>query len=117
MAKSSKNTKRHAGKACVMSEVNRMKTEFVSFATHELRTPLSNITEAVAQVVDGLHGEIGVEQKKILEIAHRNCMRMGNLISELVDMSRVRSGKIAFGNTFDQVNQQPDRKLDGGRSV
>lgn len=77
-------------------KVDRMKTDFVSIASHELRTPLSNIMEAVSQVVDGLYGEINEEQQMILGIAHRNCGRMGRLIHDLLDISRIESGQIVL---------------------
>ncbi|MEI6150271.1 MAG: PAS domain-containing sensor histidine kinase, partial [bacterium] len=76
--------------------VDRMKTEFVSIASHELRTPLGNIMESVSQVVDGLYGEISQEQKMVLGIAHRNCTRMARLIHDLLDISRIESGKIVL---------------------
>ncbi|MDA3925977.1 MAG: response regulator [Kiritimatiellae bacterium] len=84
-------------------KINSMKTEFVSVASHELRTPLSNITEAVSQVIDGLYGEVSQEQQAILGIAHRNCKRLGRLIRDLLDISRIESGKVVFNRIFVDV--------------
>jgi PAS domain S-box-containing protein len=75
-------------------EVDRMKTEFVSLVSHELRTPLTSIKGYVDLLLEGEVGELEPEQKEFLEIVGANSDRLVALIGDLLDISRIESGKI-----------------------
>ncbi|MBN2562452.1 MAG: PAS domain S-box protein [Phycisphaerae bacterium] len=90
-------------------EVDRMKSEFVSIASHELRTPLTNIQEAISQVMDGLYGEMPTEQRAVLGIAHRNCQRLGRIVSDFLDLSRIESGRLVIRKAALSVANAADR--------
>ncbi len=75
-------------------EVEQMKTDFVSIVSHELRTPLAAIKGAVDNLLDGIGGELGDVQKKCLAISQRNIDRLGRLINDMLDISRIEAGKI-----------------------
>jgi signal transduction histidine kinase len=81
-------------------EVDKMKTDFVSIVSHELRTPLAAIKGAVDNLLDGIGGELGNVQQECLLISKRNIDRLGRLINDLLDISRIEAGKI-------QLNKQP----------
>lgn len=75
-------------------EMDRLKTDFIAITSHELRTPLASIKEAVSLVLDGTVGEIGEQQKNFLRIAKRNIDRLANLVNNLLDLSKMESGKM-----------------------
>ena len=75
-------------------EVDRMKSEFVSLVSHELRTPLTSIKGYVDLLLDGDAGELTEEQQEYLSIIKNNADRLIALINDLLDVSRIESGKI-----------------------
>lgn len=75
-------------------EIDRMKTEFVSMVSHELRTPLTSIKGYVDLLRDGEVGELNAEQTAFLAIVASSSDRLVALINDLLDISRIESGKI-----------------------
>jgi PAS domain S-box-containing protein len=74
--------------------LDRMKSDFVATVSHELRTPLSAIKGFLELVVDGEAGPINQTQREFLDIAVRNSNRLGALINDLLDMSRIESDRL-----------------------
>jgi signal transduction histidine kinase len=77
-----------------LRKIDSMKSEFVSVASHELRTPLAAIKNAVQLMLSGKTGEINEHQKKFLSMAERNINRLTNILNDLLNLSRIESGKI-----------------------
>lgn len=76
--------------------VDRAKTEFVSIASHQLRTPLSTINWYLEMVIAGDFGELNSEQKEFIEEAYGASKRMGDLINALLNASRLDVGVVAI---------------------
>jgi PAS domain S-box-containing protein len=76
-------------------ELDRLKTNFVANVTHELRTPLIAIDKSIALLLTGEPGPVVPQQKQFLDIAERNLKRLANLINDLLDMSKLESGKMS----------------------
>jgi len=79
-----------------LRKIDEIKSEFVSVASHELRTPLSSIKNAVQLILKGKTGEINENQTKFLSMAERNINRLTNILNDLLDLSRIESGKISI---------------------
>ncbi|MGK9066868.1 CHASE domain-containing protein [Stutzerimonas chloritidismutans] len=76
--------------------IEQMKDEFVSTVSHELRTPLTSISGALGLVTGGAMGEVPPPMLQMLDIAHRNSLRLGHLINDLLDMEKIAAGKMTF---------------------
>ena len=76
--------------------VEQMKDEFVATVSHELRTPLTSISGALGLINGGALGEAPPAMRQMLDIAHRNSLRLGYLINDLLDMEKVAAGKMSF---------------------
>ena len=76
-----------------LKELDAMKTNFVAMISHDLRTPLTAIKGFLSLMLGGAAGEMTPQQKEYLEIIKNNSERLLNLINDLLDMSRIESGR------------------------
>lgn len=92
------------GKSCVAQivilhditrekSVERLKTEFVSIAAHQLRTPLSAVKWILRMFLDGDMGEISETQAQFLQKTYDSNERMINLVNDLLNVTRIEEGK------------------------
>jgi signal transduction histidine kinase/GGDEF domain-containing protein len=79
-----------------LRKIDQIKSEFVSVASHELRTPLATIKNAIELILKGKTGGISEVQVKFLSLAERNINRLTGILNNLLDLSRIESGKMAF---------------------
>lgn len=77
-----------------LKEVDRLKSEFLATMSHELRTPLNSIIGFTGIVMQGLAGPLNDEQKKQLGMAYNSARHLLSLISDLLDLSRIESGRM-----------------------
>lgn len=77
-------------------KMERLKDEFVGTVSHELRSPLAIIKWSIGHLKDGLAGSVN-EEKEVIESISRNCERLERMVNDLLDLSRLESGK-AKGN-------------------
>jgi signal transduction histidine kinase len=73
---------------------NDAKTEFVSFVSHELKQPMTSMKGYTDILMKGMAGELNEAQQGLLETIRSNVDRMNSLVSELLDISRIESGRI-----------------------
>lgn len=76
--------------------IDQMKNEFVSTVSHELRTPLTSISGALGLVAGGVLGEIPEQAKQMIDMAHKNSLRLAHLINDLLDMEKIVAGKMTL---------------------
>jgi PAS domain S-box-containing protein len=77
-----------------LKEVDQIKSDFVSTVSHEFRTPLTSIIMGVGLLLDEVPGPINEEQKELVEAIEEDSERLKKLVSDLLDLSRMESGKI-----------------------
>lgn len=82
-----------------------VKTRFISMASHELRTPLASIKESVNLISEGLTGEINDDQKRFLDMAKNNLVRLGRLINDILDFQKLEEGKMEFDFSENNINE------------
>lgn len=73
----------------------KLKSDFISVASHQLRTPLSAINIYTRMLNDGMAGEVTPGQRKYIKIILGSIDRMNELISTLLDVTRIEAGQIA----------------------
>lgn len=89
-----------AGAVCVLKDISKMKeaekikADFMSMVTHELRSPLAIVSGSVENILDGLLGDVNEGQKKGLEIIQRISKRLIALTNDLLDLSKLDANKI-----------------------
>lgn len=76
-----------------LQRLDEAKDEFISMASHQLRTPLTSIKGYISMLIEGDMGEISKEQKKVLTEAFMSSERMVRLISDFLNVSRLQTGK------------------------
>lgn len=77
-------------------EIDKMKNEFVSMVSHELRTPLTSIRGSLGLVTSGKIETLSEKTKSLLDIANNNCLRLINLINDILDIEKIEAGKMDF---------------------
>ena len=82
--------------AVKLKELDEMKDDFVSSVSHELRSPLTSIQGYVKLVNQGKAGAINDRQKEYLSIAQNNTARLARFINDILDMARIKAGKISL---------------------
>jgi signal transduction histidine kinase len=70
----------------------RMRSDFISMLSHEIRTPLTSIRESVNMIREEVMGPINSRQEKFLEIAGSEISRISDLLSHLMQASRLEPG-------------------------
>jgi len=73
-------------------EASRMKDEFLAMLSHELRTPLNTVVGYAAMLRKGAMEE--PQRSKAIDVIHRNAQTLTRLVGELLDTSRIVTGKI-----------------------
>jgi len=79
-----------------LKALDEAKDEFVSMASHQLRTPLTSIKGYISMVLEGDAGKISETQAKMLGQAFFSSQRMVYLISDLLNVSRLKTGKFVI---------------------
>lgn len=79
--------------------LDQLKDDFISAVSHELRMPLTIVKGAISNLQDGIAGALKPEQLEVIEVASRNINRLTRLVHELLDLSRLESGKAHLNQT------------------
>jgi signal transduction histidine kinase len=86
--------------ASLLKEEERMRSDFISMLSHEIRTPLTSIRESVNMISEEIMGPINDRQRRFLEIAGGEIERISDLLSHLMQVSRLEAGAL-------KIDRQP----------
>ena len=79
-----------------LDRLNRMKSEFISIAAHELRTPMTSIVGYLDLIVEGRLGDLPTDLRRPMTSLRRNAHRLRRLIEDMLDVSRLETGRLAI---------------------
>jgi len=79
-----------------LKEVDKMKDDFISIASHELKTPMAAIKGYLSMIFEGVAGTVDQKAKGHLEKVYANVKRLDVLVNELLDVSRLEQQRIQF---------------------
>ncbi len=82
-----------------LKEMDETKDEFISMASHQLRTPLTSVKGYLSMVLEGDAGKVPENQKQLLNQAYISAQRMVYLIADLLNVSRLKTGKFIIDAT------------------
>lgn len=94
---------RHANSE--LKELDKAKDEFISMASHQLRTPLTAVRGYTSMVMEGDFGKVSKEQKETLKQSFDAATRMTRLVDDLLNVSRIQSGKFKIERTEVDLNK------------
>lgn len=96
-----------------LRQADEAKDEFVSMASHQLRTPLTSIKGYISMVLEGDAGDITPMQKKLLEEAFTSSERMVHLIGDFLNVSRLQTGKFVLDRTAVNLADLVEEEVEG----
>ncbi len=77
-----------------LKELDRLKSEFIMTASHELRTPLNGLAMSINLLMESAEQKMSDEDKELLRAAHEEVERMRALTNDLLDLSKLESGRV-----------------------
>lgn len=96
-----------------LQRLDEAKDEFISMASHQLRTPLTSVKGYISMVVEGDAGTINEQQKHLLNEAFLSSERMVRLIGEFLNVSRLQTGKFMIEKHPTDLVQVVKQEIEG----
>ncbi len=101
-------------------ELDQTKDDFISMASHQLRTPLTTIKGYLSMVLEGDVGKISGKQSELLGKAFISSQQMVYLIADLLNVSRLRTGKFVIEaketNLTEVINGEIDQLIETAKA-
>lgn len=95
-----------------LQQLDQAKSEFISLASHQLRTPLSAIKGYISMMIEGSWGKVSKEQKENLEKVYHSNERLINLVEDLLTVSRIESGRLEFSYSLTSLQELTESVID-----
>lgn len=92
-------------------ELNRSKDEFISIASHQLRTPATAVKQYLGMLIEGFMGDMSLSQRAVLQKAYASNERQLSTISELLRVAQVDAGYISLKKTDVNINAMIEQIL------
>ncbi|NCS83028.1 GAF domain-containing protein [Candidatus Saccharibacteria bacterium] len=96
-----------------LQKLDQAKDEFISMASHQLRTPLTSIKGYISMLMEGDVGKVSPEQKHLLQEAFVSSERMVRLIGDFLNVSRLQTGKFIIEKRPVDLAKLVRREIDG----
>ena len=95
-----------------LHELDQAKDEFISMASHQLRTPLTSVKGYLSMALEGDAGELSENQRRLLQEAYASAQRMVYLIGDFLNVSRLKTGKFLVEPSRVQLNALVREEID-----
>lgn len=95
-----------------LRELGQAKDEFISMASHQLRTPLTTVKGYLSMVLEGDVGPVTANEREMLRRAFAGTQRMVFLIADLLNVSRLQSGKFVIQNRVTNLADLIESEID-----
>ncbi|PID98771.1 hypothetical protein CSA80_04895 [Candidatus Saccharibacteria bacterium] len=79
-----------------LRKLDETKDEFISMASHQLRTPLTSVKGYLSMILEGDAGPLKPQQEQLIKLSYLSSQRMVNLIADLLNLSRLSTGKFVI---------------------
>ncbi|MQA90488.1 MAG: HAMP domain-containing protein [Gemmatimonas sp.] len=79
-----------------LGELDRMKRDFLSKVSHDLKTPLASMHETVQVMLDGVPGALTGKQRRLLELTQQSAGRLSSMIIKILDLSAIEAGAMVL---------------------
>lgn len=79
-----------------LKELDQAKSDFISIASHQLRTPLTSVKGFISLILEGSYGDVTGEIRTALNKVYLSNERLIHLVEDLLNISRIESGKLQF---------------------
>lgn len=83
----------------IVQQASDAKTDFISFVSHELKQPMTSMKGYIDLLMQGIGGALNEQQQQFLHIIRNNVGRMDRLVQDLLDVSRIESGRLRLEMT------------------
>lgn len=77
-----------------LQEIDKLKDDFISMASHELRTPITGLRNYFSMLLEGSFGKLTKKTKESIEMMQGNANRLNNLVEDLLNVSRLQQGRM-----------------------
>jgi signal transduction histidine kinase len=85
-----------------LAELSRAKSEFMSIASHQLRTPLSVMKGYLSMMQEGSFGQVTDKQKEVVKKVYSTNEEMTHMVNDLLNVTRAEEGRLQY--TFERVD-------------
>lgn len=85
-----------------LKKLDKMKTEFLSLASHQLRSPITAIKGYTSMLLDGSYGEISVDQRETVSRVFQSSLNLANVVEDLLDVAKIEQGGLVY--QFSKIN-------------
>ncbi|MBI2798568.1 hypothetical protein HYX70_04775 [Candidatus Saccharibacteria bacterium] len=106
---------RHANEQ--LKELDQAKDEFISMASHQLRTPLTTVKGYASMLAEGDFGKLNSQQKEPVQEALDGASRMARLIDDLLNVSRMEAGRFFIDAVSTDVVKMTQQEVDQLQSL
>lgn len=99
-----------------LKELDKVKTDFISIASHELRTPMTSVKGSLSLILSGNLSEISKDVREILTIAEKETDRLIRLINDILDLTKMEAKKLPLDKKWwdlDEIIQSSIKALGG----
>lgn len=94
-----------------LKQLDQLKSEFVMTASHELRTPLTGMAMSIDLLIETAQAKLSKNEQELLKTAQEDVQRLRELVNNLLDLSKIESGKIDMDRSATEVSRLVEKAI------